>query len=303
MISSDVLDGVPPDSVAADRHGLKLALVLHAAIVRPARPWYGSVSRLEDRFQRKSLFLKGGAQPLDAREELLSHFYRSDPFDGLTYTDKDLDYQGLSPDHPIFEAALSALRPSVILEIGAWKGTSAIAMAEILRRHNIDGLIICVDTWLGSPEHCLSPALHPTRPAHYDSLRHRNGYPQLYNTFMANVSARGLQRYILPVPNTSDNAFEMFRRINLKVHFVYIDAAHEYECVLRDISNSWVILRDGGIIVLDDYLKWPGVTYAVDNFAAKVGSRVYGEYLKAAIGKNIDAGKFWVPASLDVSRS
>jgi hypothetical protein len=234
---------------------------------------------------------------LDAREQLLSHFYRSDPFDDLTYTDKDIDYQGLSPDHPVFEAALSALRPSVILEIGAWKGTSAIAMAEILRKYDIDGLIVCVDTWLGSPEHCLSPTLHPTKPAHYDSLRHRNGYPRLYDTFMANVSSKGMQRYIIPVPNTSDNAFEMFRRINLKADFVYIDAAHEYECVFRDISNSWTILRDGGIMILDDYLKWPGVTRAVNNFAAKVGSRVYGEYLKAAIGKEIDAGKFWVPVT------
>lgn len=235
---------------------------------------------------------------MDTRTELISHFHRGDPFDGFSYTDEEIDYQGLSPDHPIFEAALSALRPSVILEIGAWKGTSAIAMADILRKYDIDGVIICVDTWLGSPEHCLSPERHSTKAAHYDSLRHRNGYPRLFDTFMANVLSKGLQRYVIPVPNTSDNAFEMFRRINLEIDFAYIDASHEYECVFRDISNSWSILHNGGIMVLDDYLKWPGVTAALDNFAAKVGARIYGEYLKAAIGKGIDAGKFWVPANV-----
>lgn len=234
---------------------------------------------------------------MSARKELLSHFYHQDPFDGFSYTDDEVDCHGLSPDHPVFESALSSLRPSVIIEVGTWKGKSAITMAEILDRHGIDGVVICVDTWLGSPEHSLSPKSHPTEPAHYASLRHRNGYPRLYDTFMANVMHSGMEKYIIPVPNTSDNAFEMFRRINLVADFVYIDAAHEYECVLRDLNNSWEILRDGGILVMDDYIKWPSVTQAIDDFAAKVGAKLYGEYLKAAFGKGIDIGKIWVPTN------
>lgn len=232
---------------------------------------------------------------MGSREELLAHFYSRDPFDGFTYPDDDVDYQGLSPDHPVFESALSYLRPSVIIEIGTWKGKSAITMAEILKQLGVDGLVICVDTWLGSPEHCMSPEKHPTQPEHYASLRHRNGFPRLYDTFMANVARKGMQNFIIPLPNTSDNAFEMFRRINLTADFVYIDAAHEYECVLRDMNNSWEILRSGGILVLDDYIKWSGVTRAIDDFAAKVASPVYGEYGKAAIGKDVDAGIVWEP--------
>jgi predicted O-methyltransferase YrrM len=88
----------------------------------------------------------------------------------------------------------------------------------------------------------------------------------------------------------------MFRQIGLTADFVYIDAAHEYECVMRDIVNSWNSLRDGGILALDDYLKWPGVTKAVDDFAASVDARIYGEYMKAALGKRVDIGSIWVPA-------
>lgn len=237
---------------------------------------------------------------MSSRKEILSHFHEQDPFDGYVYSDDDVDYQGLSPDHPVFEAAFSFLRPSVIVEVGTWKGKSAITMAEILRSHGIDGVIICVDTWLGSPEHCLSPRHHPTEPAHYKSLRHMNGLPRLYDTFMANVAMKGVENYIIPLPNTSDNAFEMFRRIGLKADFIYIDAAHEYEGALRDMRNSWAMLRDGGILVLDDYIKWRGVTQAIDTFASKTGTRVYGEYGKAALGKGIDAGVVWTPANPEV---
>jgi predicted O-methyltransferase YrrM len=233
---------------------------------------------------------------MSAREDLISHFYYQDPFEGFSYTEDDVDYTGLSPDHPVFESALSFLQPSVIVEVGSWKGKSAITMAKILHRRHIDGVIVCVDTWLGSPEHCLSPARHPTRPEHYESLRHKNGLPRLYQTFMANVAEQGMTDYIIPLPNTSDNAFEMFRKIGLTTDFVYIDAAHEYESAMRDIVNSWNSLRNGGILVLDDYLKWPGVTKAVDDFAADVDAKVYGEYLKAAIGKGMDIGAIWVPA-------
>jgi predicted O-methyltransferase YrrM len=113
---------------------------------------------------------------------------------------------------------------------------------------------------------------------------------------MANVVEQGVKDYIIPLPNTSDNAFEMFSQVGLTADLVYIDAAHEYECVMRDIVNSWKSLRDGGILVLDDYLKWPGVTKAVDDFAASAGAKVYGEYMKAALGKGVDIGAVWVPA-------
>ena len=52
--------------------------------------------------------------------------------------------------------------PRFIVEVGSWKGLSAIAMAKWLQQRVVAGsaescgLLLCVDTWLGTCRCCLS---------------------------------------------------------------------------------------------------------------------------------------------------
>jgi hypothetical protein len=52
-------------------------------------------------------------------------------------------------------------------------------------------------------------------------------------------------------------------------HFVYIDAAHDYDSVCADLAAWYPKLALGGLIGGHDYISaWPGVIRAVDEFRA-----------------------------------
>jgi hypothetical protein len=64
---------------------------------------------------------------------------------------------------------------------------------------------------------------------------------------------------------TTDEFFESFDK---EVDFIYIDASHSEDDVYRDITNSYNILKKGGMIIGDDYnvTYKIGVTLAWDRF-------------------------------------
>jgi len=68
---------------------------------------------------------------------------------------------------------------------------------------------------------------------------------------------------------TSDNYFEKTPENSLDA--IYIDAAHTYRAVKRDIENARKVVRSGGVIMGHDYnqQKFPGTFKAVNEFVAK----------------------------------
>jgi hypothetical protein len=198
--------------------------------------------------------------------------YESSPYEGFDSAPHPPDLQGWGSDHPVLTRVIQQLRPNRILEVGTWKGRSAISMARAARTYDVDCEIVCVDTWLGSPEHWLKQ-----EQGWYDSLRIRNGLPHLYWTFLSNVMREGLEDLITPFPNTSENACYVFKKLGLYFNFCYLDAAHEYEPVKRDLTALWDVLTEPGILVGDDYIGWEGVTKAADEFARERGATIVGE--------------------------
>ena len=52
-------------------------------------------------------------------------------------------------------AILQRTRPRFIVEVGSWKGLSAIAMGHWLKSDNTScATVLCVDTWLGTTRAC-----------------------------------------------------------------------------------------------------------------------------------------------------
>src|SRR5439155_1145182 len=43
---------------------------------------------------------------------------------------------------------------------------------------------------------------------------------------------------------------------NSQIDFVYIDGSHNARDVLIDAINSWQAIKDGGLLIFDDY-EWP----------------------------------------------
>jgi len=169
-----------------------------------------------------------------------------------------LDLQGWGGGRKIFRTLIDEINPILIIEVGTWKGQSAINMASYLKEKKLEAKIICVDTWLGGMEFMNSE--DPRK-----NLIPKNGYPQIYYQFLSNVIHKGLQNYIIPFPNTSLIAARYLKNNNITSKFIYIDGSHNEQDVLMDLNNYWKLLESGGIIFGDDY-KWGSVKRAVDTF-------------------------------------
>jgi hypothetical protein len=202
-----------------------------------------------------------------------------DLYANFNFDESQIDMQGWGSDHPILPWTIENLRPDLIIEVGSWKGRSAINMAKKMESLDIDGEILCIDTWLGSPEHWLENQ-------YKGSLKIINGRPNLYNTFITNVIANKCEKYITPFPLTSEAAYFVLKKLGVKSSMIYIDAGHEYESVIKDIEMYWDLLGEGGVMILDDYIGWSGVTKAINEFALKNNLQPFGEPGKAVLNKN-----------------
>lgn len=176
------------------------------------------------------------------------------------------DLQGWNGTSEVFKTLISKTVPSVIVEVGTWKGQSAITMGKAVKELNLSSKIYCVDTWLGAVEFITTLKDTPER-----DLQLKNGYPQVYYQFLSNVVHSSLQDSIIPIPNTSITGAKYLKYNNVIPQLIYIDASHEEEDVFADLQLYYSLLADGGIIFGDDYNHWEGVRRAVEKFSLTKG--------------------------------
>jgi hypothetical protein len=168
------------------------------------------------------------------------------------------DSRGWNSHGIIFEQLIEKSKPSIIVEVGSWKGASAITMCRALQKFNLNCTIYCIDTWLGAEEFWTTLSHTEDR-----NLMLKHGYPQIYYQFLSNIVHNNFQHYILPLPLPSNIAFNVLKHKNIQADLIYIDASHTYEDVLQDIKNYKQILKPTGIMFGDDFGAWPGVKQAV----------------------------------------
>ena len=200
-----------------------------------------------------------------AEQSLSSLIHAVDPYKGFDAAAYPNDPSGWGSNSHAFEKLISESSPlNLIIEVGTWKGGSAITMASALAEHDKSATILCIDTWLGALEFWQN---HQD-PERYQSLKLRNGYPSVYYQFLANVCHAGHQRCIVPFPQTSATAALFLRTHGIQGDLIYVDGSHEEEDVYQDLLDYWPLLRTGGTIFGDDY-TWDGVRLAVNRFAGE----------------------------------
>jgi hypothetical protein len=201
-----------------------------------------------------------GREMTKVRDSVLNKVWRGqDPFQNYPGRLYRSDSQGWGSTHRYLAEAIETIRPSVIVEIGVWKGGSIITLASKMKEMNLDGVVIAIDTWLGAWDHWTSDEW-------FDHLNFNNGYPSLYHTFATNVIEAGLQDYVLPIPLDSTNAANVLRHHGIGPDVVHIDAGHDRNAVTSDLREWWPMIRPGGVLIGDDYPDWPGVKAAFDDF-------------------------------------
>ena len=140
---------------------------------------------------------------------------------------------------------------SIMVEVGSWMGRSSTYVASLIKESKKNIKFYCVDTWEGSEEHT----------SIIKSLV-ENG-KTLFDEFKKNIKECGVEDYITPIKMDSVKASEKFE--DGSIDFVHIDAAHDYDNVLKDIKSWYPKVKPGGLVTGDDY-GWDGVFKAVNEF-------------------------------------
>jgi len=129
---------------------------------------------------------------------------------------------------------------NTLLEIGCFEGLSSVFLADHLLDHP-NSTLTCVDPFL-----------------HIDNNDHKQFLNNVENNFDHNVSVCNNANKITVHKTTSDAFFE--NPANLKTYnFIYIDGCHEPDFIKRDMENCFAVLKEGGIMWMDDYGGGDGV--------------------------------------------
>jgi hypothetical protein len=99
------------------------------------------------------------------------------------------------------------------------------------------------------------------------------------------VVKTGFQDQIVAIPQTSLIGLRILQELGIKADLIYLDASHDYKDAKDDLELVWDCLADDGVLFGDDYLTWPGVTRAVDEFCLERELIVMGCPSKFAVAK------------------
>mmetsp|Transcript_3097 Transcript_3097/g.6717 ORF Transcript_3097/g.6717 Transcript_3097/m.6717 type:complete len:332 (-) Transcript_3097:85-1080(-) len=178
-----------------------------------------------------------------------------DQFAPATYGVKGPDLVGWNLNSQAFDRIMDEVRPKFMIEVGSWKGLSAVYFARKMRDvHGPDPCLqlICVDTWLGTTVAWQSPDME--RPMHGNTLYLRNGYPSVYYQFLYNIIDSNVDDIVVPLPLPGVmGAIFLKRFANLKPDTIFIDGCHDKECVTQDMTSWLPVVQVGGILFGDDY--------------------------------------------------
>jgi hypothetical protein len=157
-------------------------------------------------------------------------------------------------DYREFYTMVAKLLPSnsVAVEIGSWMGQSIIHFCQRLQDIGKVVNVHCVDTFLGEQN----------QAAHLDIVANHGG--SIRHVFEANIKGAGVADMITIHQGDSAASADDFEDGSLD--FIYIDAAHDYESVKKDLAAWFPKLKPGGIFSGHDY-PWHEVKKAVSEHA------------------------------------
>ena len=142
---------------------------------------------------------------------------------------------------------------SHFVEIGTWKGKSAAFMAVELINQNKNIKFDCVDTWEGSEEH---------RRKYGKWIVFNQQLAGLYEHFLKNIEP--VNHIINPIRKASLDAVRLYEDNSLD--FIFIDASHDYENVLKDITAWYPKIKHKTGIISGHDIGFPSVRRAVEEF-------------------------------------
>ena len=146
-----------------------------------------------------------------------------------------------------------------IVEIGSWQGQSIIHLCQRLQDLGKTATVNCVDTWKGEQN----------QPSHLQVVDEHGG--SILGKFTENIEAAKVAGMIKVT--VGDSAESASRFEDGSMDFIFIDAAHDYDSVVKDLAAWWPKLKEGAIFAGHDY-PWHEVEKAVNEHASANGYEV-----------------------------
>lgn len=123
------------------------------------------------------------------------------------------------------------------LEIGCFEGRASCWLLQ--NGLDPDGRLVCIDTFKGSEEHAKM------------GLKLND----LWRTFQDNVNeAKADDQMVEAIESTSYEGLGKLIARGEKFDFIYVDGSHTAPDVMTDACMAFGMLRQGGIMLFDDYL-------------------------------------------------
>uniref|UniRef100_A0A0G4HWS4 Uncharacterized protein n=1 Tax=Chromera velia CCMP2878 TaxID=1169474 RepID=A0A0G4HWS4_9ALVE len=211
------------------------------------------------------------------RELIREILLGQDPLDARPVMRPDHTYQFTHFDSKLFsfllEKVSSSVSVSFLLEVGSFKGGSAIQAAQELKRTGLGGVsLVCVDPGTGGVNDWLRN-VEGDRPSHL--LTGGLGRPRVFETFLANILDKKQGDQILPLQMTGLVGMKLLkklfeaRRLSSLPQMVYLDAAHEKGETRLELEAAWEVLSPCGFLWGDDF-DWEAVRSDVSDFVREV---------------------------------
>ncbi len=132
-----------------------------------------------------------------------------------------------------------------LLEVGSWAGNSALTWAEAIHKSGQEGEVVCVDPWIPY----IKPEVRMANmaPIVMEKALRNN---KIFKLFLHNISTADNSKKIIPMRGTSDQVLPLLKENCFDI--VFIDGAHYFSNVIRDLKNAERLVTEGGILCGDD---------------------------------------------------
>ncbi|MBN2420275.1 MAG: FkbM family methyltransferase [Deltaproteobacteria bacterium] len=256
-ISSTVLLGMVPDASAKKERLYKHLLQSHV-------PFHGDIEKDSIQVWKKRSLIEDDLSSIKSKKKI-------EDIQNSNNIDLGRNDENWFTHEQAFSDLLGTFagRPDLLfLELGSWKGRSALWLAEnILTGGN--SRIICVDVWDVSRWDLKSSETQQllSNPKRMEELK----IETLYETFLNNT--KNLRHKIVPMRMRTVDALKEFVKNDTKFDFIFIDADHSENAVYEDFSLSYECIKSSGIIYFDD-LSWVSVQNAIERISVDFGIHI-----------------------------
>lgn len=133
-----------------------------------------------------------------------------------------------------------------ILEIGSYEGKSSVWFAEKFLK-NKKSTLTCIDSWTTYSQDSDAFQSYGNSNTEWDFKSHKK-------TFLHNIKELGYEEQIEVIQGFSHDIIPKLLLNKKKYDLIYVDGNHTAPFVLIDSVLSWLVLKEEGLIMFDDYL-------------------------------------------------